>query len=411
MKFRSTFLKSYAFSLLLVASIILGSVLGVVLGPRASYLKPFGDVFLNLLFTLVTPIVFFSMASAMAGMTNARRLGRVLGWMLLFFVLTAVLSSLLMIVAVRWYPPGAGTPMTLPTATTLEAVNLSDQIVRTFTVGSFSDLLTRRNMLPLILFSILVGLAAAAVGEKGRAFGDFLQAGNAVMAKALSYVMLYAPIGLGAYFGYLVGTFGSQLLDSYVRTVTLYYPLALVYFFGGFTFYAGLAGGARGIRTFWSNIIPPSLTAWATGSSVATIPTNLAAAERIGIPRDIREVVIPIGATIHMDGSCLAAVLKIAFLFSLFGRSFTGVDALLAVGAAILAGIVMSGIPGGGFLGELMIVTLYGFPAEALPLISMIGTLVDPPATMVNAAGDNVTGMMVARVLEGKNWMEKPQAA
>jgi Na+/H+-dicarboxylate symporter len=170
-----------------------------------------------------------------------------------------------------------------------------------------------------------------------------------------------------------------------------------LYFFSIYTF---IAAGNRGMRRFWGNILPPSLTSWATGSSIAAIPLNLEAAEKIGVPEDIREVVIPVGATIHMEGSCLAAVLKIAFLFGIYGMSFSGFATMAqAVGVALICGVVMSGIPGGGFLGEMMIVTLYGFPVEALPIISMIGTVVDPPATMVNSVGDTVSSMIVARIV------------
>ncbi len=406
-KFKSTFLKSYAFSLVLVGSIIVGSVLGVLFKERASVFKPFGDVFLNLLFTIVVPLVFFSLSSAMSVMADRKRLGNILGWMIVIFVFTSIISSVLMIVAVKTYPPAQGVKIAL-TAYTPEKLSLGQQIVQAFTVNDFRDLLSKKNMLALIVISVLTGLSASAVGEKGKAFSQFLAAGNEVMSKALSYIMLYAPIGLGAYFAYLVGVFGPQLFGPYFRAVTLYYPISLFYFFAAFSVYAYLGGGLHGVRTFWTNIIPPALTAWATGSSVATIPTNLAAAKRIGTPQDIHEVVIPIGATIHMDGSCLGAVLKTAFLFGLFGVPFTGPEVILkTVGVAILSGVVMSGIPGGGFLGELMIVQLWGFPIEALPLISMIGTLIDPPGTMVNAVGDNVAGMMVARILEGKDWMKK----
>jgi Na+/H+-dicarboxylate symporter len=100
--------------------------------------------------------------------------------------------------------------------------------------------------------------------------------------------------------------------------------------------------------------------------------------------------------------------LKTAVLFSVFGMPFEGAATIsIAIGIALLSGTVMSGIPGGGFLGEMLIVTLYGLPPEALPVAAMIGTLVDPPATMVNATGDNVVAMMVARVLGGKNWMKQ----
>jgi Na+/H+-dicarboxylate symporter len=285
---------------------------------------------------------------------------------------------------------------------------VSQQIVKALTVSDFNDLFSKKNMLALILFSMLTGLAASMSGEKGKPFVQFLQASIAVMEKAMSFIMLYAPIGLGAYFAYLIGSFGPQLFGSYFKALVLYYPIAIGYFVVGFSFYAYLAGGLGAIKKFWANILPVAVTAWGTGSSIATIPVNLKAAEEIGAPKDIREITIPIGATIHMDGSCMAAILKIAFLFGIFGMSFSGPHVILsAIGVAIVAGVVISGIPSGGMLGELMIVTLYGFPIEALPIITMIGTLVDPPATMLNATGDNVVSMLIARILGGKGWMNK----
>jgi Na+/H+-dicarboxylate symporter len=267
-------------------------------------------------------------------------------------------------------------------------------------------LLSKNNMLALILFAILTGLATSSAGEKGKAFAAFLTSANEVMMKLISFVMYYAPIGLCAYFAYLTGVFGPQLVGSYARAMALYYPVAIAYFAFAFTAYAFIAGGASGVRRFWGNIIPPSLTALATGSSMAAIPSNLQAADAIGVPRDISEVVIPVGATIHMEGSCLAAVLKIAFLFGMYRMPFSGIEPVVtALGIALLTGVVVSGIPGGGTIGELLILSLYGFPPEALPLITMIGTLVDAPATMINAVGDNVSGMLVARLLGGRDWM------
>jgi Na+/H+-dicarboxylate symporter len=172
--------------------------------------------------------------------------------------------------------------------------------------------------------------------------------------------------------------------------------------------YSLFAGGKTGMKLFWKEVISPAVTSLATSSSVATIPVNLKAAEQIGVPKDIREIVIPIGATAHMDGSCLSAILKISFIFGIFNMPFHGIDTYFtAILIAVLSGVVMSGVPGGGFIGEALIVTMYGFPPEALPILAMIGTLVDPPATMVNATGDTVASMMVARILEGKEWMKR----
>ncbi len=401
------FLKSYGFSVILIASIICGAILGIIYQKDAAVFKPLGDIFLNLLFTVIVPLVFFSISSTVASMTNLKRLGKILSVMIIIFVITGIIASAVMVGAVILFPPASGVNIPLPATADLQQLKAGDQIVRAFTVSDFPNILSKNNMLALILFSMLVGLATSAVKEKGKVFAGFLTSANDVMMKLISFIMYYAPVGLCAYFAYLVGVFGPELLGSYARAMAVYYPTAILYFFIAFTFYAFLAGRAAGVRKFWSNIIPPSVTALATGSSMATIPSNLQAADKIGVPKDISDVVIPIGATIHMEGSCLAAVLKIAFLFGIFQMPFTGVDTILtALGIALLTGVVVSGIPGGGMIGELLILSLYGFPPEAFALITMIGTLVDAPATMVNAVGDNVSSMMVARVLGGKNWMK-----
>ncbi|MFO7570599.1 MAG: dicarboxylate/amino acid:cation symporter [Smithellaceae bacterium] len=394
------FLKSYGFSMLLIAALFAGAGLGIVFEKDAALFKPLGDLFLNLLFTVIVPLVFFSIAATVAGMSNLKRLGKILSVMMVIFVVTGIIASVVMMAAVIFFEPAAGVSIPMPSVSDIQQLRASDQLVRAFTVPDFHLLLSKNNMLALIVFSMLTGLATSAAGEKGKAFGAFLASGNAVMMKLISLIMYYAPVGLCAYFAYLVGVFGPELLGSYARAMAVYYPTAILYFFLAFTCYAYLAGRGRGVKSFWTNIVPPSLTALATGSSMAAMPANLQAAENIGVPKDIRDVVIPIGATMHMEGSCLAAMLKIAFLFGVFQMPFSGIETLLtALGIALLTGVVVSGIPGGGTIGELLIISLYGFPPEAFPLITMIGTLVDAPATMVNAVGDNVASMLTAKVL------------
>jgi Na+/H+-dicarboxylate symporter len=402
------FLRQWRFTLILIGAVAGGAIAGFLLGPKAAAFKPFGDIFLNLLFTAVVPLVFFSLSSAVAGSSNLRRLGRIAGLMLIIFVITSLISACLMIGAVKIFDPAKGLSMQLVSPPQQQTGGLAEQIVNTFTVPDFQNLLTRRNMLALIVFAVLTGLASQAAGEKGRPFREFLVSGSEVMGRLIQLIMWYAPVGLAAYFAYLVGVFGPQLIGTYARAVGLYYPLAILYFAIGFSFYAFLAAGTEGIRRFWTYIPPAALTAWGTGSSLAALPANLESARRIGVAEDVREMVLPLGATIHMDGSCLAAILKIAILFALFGRDFGGFEVYAkAVGVAVLTGVVMSGIPGGGFIGEMLIVTAYGFGPEALPIISMLGTFVDPPATMVNSTGDTVAAMMVSRLLEGKEWIKR----
>lgn len=401
-------LKAYRFPLILLASIIIGSIIGLIFGEKASVIKPLGDLFLNLLFMIVVPLVFFSISSAVANMDSMKRLGKIMGSMLSVFIITGIIASLTMLVAVLIFPVGSGVDIPMEIIEDTEMLSLSDQLVNTFTVPDFVNLFSRKHMLALIVFSVLLGIATGLTGEAGKPFARFLESGSEIFMKVIQLVMYYAPIGLGAYFAALIGAFGAELIGDYAQAFILYYPVAFLYFAIGFTLYAFIAGGKKGVVRFWKNILAPAATALGTGSSFATLPINLQAAKQIGVPKDIRETVLPLGATIHMDGSCLSAILKIAFVFGVFNMDFTGFGTFVtAIGISLLSGVVMSGIPGGGFIGEMVIVTLYGLPIQALPMISAIGVVVDPPATMVNATGDTVASMIVTRQLEGKDWMDK----
>lgn len=402
-------LKAYRFPIILLISIIIGSIIGLVFGEEANVIKPLGDIFINLLFMVVVPLVFFSISSSIAGMDSMRRLGKIMGSMVTTFFITGIIASIFMLFFTVIFSPISNSNFPTETPEEIEEISLADQLVQTFTVPDFVDLFSRSNMLVLIIFAILVGLATGLAGKQGKPFATFLSSGSEVFMKLVQIIMYYAPIGLGAYFAALVGEFGTTLLGDYAKAIIIYYPVAILYFFIGFTLYAFLAGGKRGVAAFWKNILNPAVTSLGTGSSVAAIPVNLQAAKKIGVPKDVRETVIPLGATIHMDGSCLSAMLKIAFVFSVFNMDFSGISTfLIAIGICLLSGIVMSGIPGGGFLGELMIITLYGLPIQAMPIISAIGVVVDPPATMINATGDTVASMLVTRTIDGKDWMDMP---
>ena len=402
-----TVLKNYRFPIILICSILLGSALGLVMGEKAVVLTPLGDIFLNLMFTAVVPLVFVTIASAVGNMTNMKRLGRILAYMLRAFVITGLIAAVIIIIAVKIFPPARGVNITLESGSVGEPVSLARRIVNAVTVTDFNLLLSRSNMLPLIVFAVMFGFCTGTLGENN-IVARGLDALSQVMMKLVSLIMLYAPVGLCAYFATLVGQFGPQLIGAYGRAMVLYYPLCAVYFLVAFAAYAWFAGGVAGVKAFFSNILPPAITSLATQSSIATLPVNFEATDRIGVSKDISGIVLPVGATMHMDGSVLAAVLKISFLYGIFGKEFAGMDTyLIAVVIAILSGVVLSGVPGGGLVGEMLIVSLMNFPPEAFPLIATIGFLVDPPATCLNVCGDTVVAMMVNRMTDGKGWMMK----
>lgn len=402
--------ESYRFPLILLGGIVLGAIIGIVFGKQATVLKPLGDIFINLMFTIVVPMVFVSIATAVGSMLNLKRLGKILSRLVFTFIVTGMFAAALVLVVVNIWPPAANTTVQLTAGKMGKTLSAGQMFVQTLTVDDFIGLFSRKNMLPNIVAAIAMGVAMSMCGGADSPVGRFMSNLNYIIMKLVGMIMKLAPIGLGAYFANLVGEYGPQLIGDYGRTMAIYYSMCIVYaaiFFTGYAFYAG---GSRGVRSFWGHILKPAVTAFGTQSSCAAIPANMEACEEIGVPEDIYEIVLPLGATMHMDGSVLSSIVKIAFLFEIFNMPFSGIDVYAkAIAVSILSAFVLSGAPGGGMVGEMLIVSLFGFPQEAFPIIVTIGYLVDPMATCLNSSGDTVASMMISRMVEGKGWMDKPR--
>ncbi|MFH7016693.1 dicarboxylate/amino acid:cation symporter [Flavobacterium sp. FlaQc-47] len=400
------FLKSYSSILLLLGGITVGSIFGLIFKEKVAVIKPIGDIFLNLLFTAIIPLIFFTIASSIASLERTEKLGKLFIIMITVFVSTVLISGIVMIVAVYIFPIHQNVIISKVPLENIQSGSIGDQIAQLLTVNDFFELLSRKSMLALIIFSFLIGFASLQSGEKGSAFRSFLDSGNEVMKQLLNMIMKLAPLGLGAYFAYQVGVFGPQLFGIYAKPLGVYYGACVFYFFVFFSLYAFVAGGKRAFKVFWINNITPSLTAVGTCSSIATIPANLEAAEKMGIPKHVRNLVIPLGAPLHKDGSSMSSILKITFLFAMFGKDFTSPSTLLlALGITVIVSIVEGGIPNGGYIGEVLAITVYGLPMEqALPVAMILGTLVDPIATLLNANGDVISSMLVSRFSERTKW-------
>ena len=407
-----SFLKNYKSILLLLGGILTGSILGLVFGKGVEVIKPLGDIFLNLLFTAIIPLIFFTIASSVATLEKTEKLGKLFTIVMGVFLGTILISAILMILGVLFFPIHQDFVVSKIPLENIQAGNAGSQITQLLTANDFYELLSRKSMLALILFSFLIGFATLQSGEKGQSFKSFLKSGDEVMKQLLHIIMKTAPIGLGAYFAYQVGIFGPQLFGAYAKPLGLYYAVCAFYFVVFFSLYAFMAGGKKGLSIFWKNNITPSLTALGTCSSIATIPANLEAAEDMKIPNHISHIVIPLGAPLHKDGSSMSSIIKIAVIFAIFGKDFTEPSTLLlALGITVIVSVVEGGIPNGGYIGEVLAITVYGLPMEqALPAAMIIGTLVDPMATLLNANGDLVAAMMVTRISEGKKWLSKSRA-
>lgn len=410
------FLKNYKSVIILIAGIIIGAIIGIVFGEKAAILSPLGDIFLNLMFIVIVPLIFLSITTAISKMKQPKRLGKIMITIICVFVVTSLIAVLVGVATTYSFKlvsteDGETIRKTLEQEDDLIEIEDEDnqtileRTVDVLTVNDFSKLLSKNNIIALIVVSILVGIAMNMAGEKAEPVEKLLISANEILAKIIEIIMYYAPIGLGCYIAALVGTFGSMIAVGYLKTFVLYTVVCLLFYAIIYSIYAFIAGGKKGLTSFWKNIIPVTVTSLATCSSAASIPVNASTAEKIGVSSDIAETIIPLGTSFHKDGSIIGSVFKIMFLVCLFGTN-PGVLQVLLV--SLLVTLLITGVPiGGGTISEMMIITMMGFPVASLPILTVIATIIDAPATLLNVVGDTASSMLAARIVDGKDWMKK----
>ena len=411
------FLTNYKSTIILLVAIIVGAIVGIIFQEKATILSPLGDLFLNLLFVIIIPLIFLTITTSISKMKTPKRLGKIMVTIICVFLCTSIIAVLIGFASTYFIklvnPEDGETIRASLEETTEEAeeedITILDRTVSLLTVDDFQKLLSKDNIIALLVFSIMFGLAINMTGEKAKPVSDFLIAANAIVNNVVKIIMYYAPIGLGCYFAAFVGSFGSTIVVGYLKTFIIYTIVCIAFYFIMYTVYAFIAGGKKGIKAFWSNALPSTLTALATCSSAASIPVNIECSKKMGVPDDIAETTIPLGTSFHKDGSIIGSVFKIMFLVCLFGTSLATTGEVLSVlGVALLANLLITAVPiGGGTISEMLIITMMGYPVAALPILTIIATIIDAPATMLNVVGDTVSSMMVTRVVDGKDWIDK----
>ena len=413
------FLSNYKTTIILLVAIIVGAIVGIIFQEKATILKPLGDIFLNLLLVIVVPLIFLTITTSISKMQSPKRLGKIIFTIIGVFVFTSIIAVLIGFAStyfVELIEPEDGEKIreTLQesdetTETEEDDATIADRTVDLLTVDDFYKLLSKENIIALLIASVIVGLAINMSGEKAKPVKELLVSANEVVNNVVKIIMYYAPIGLGCYFASFVGSFGETIVVGYLKTFIIYLVVTVVFYFIMYTFYAFLAGGKIGVRRFWKNALTPTVTALGTCSSAACIPSNIQASKNIGVPSDIAETTIPLGSSFHKDGSIIGSVFKIMFLIGLFGTSISTTGDILGVlGVALLANLLITAVPiGGGTISEMLIISMMGYPVAALPILTIIATIIDAPATMLNVVGDTVSSMMVTRVVDGKDWIAK----
>ena len=387
----------YIFPLTMLASLIAASLVGIFAnGSFIESLKPLGDIFINLMFTLVVPLVFFTITSSIANMSKKMRLNKILTKTFIVFIITSAISAVVMLIPLLFINPSNGINIQI-SGETQEKISVLEQITKAITVEDFSQLFSKNHMLPLIIFSILFGLSLRYI-DKDNKIGKGLELLSKTTLRIVKIVMFYAPLGVFAYFANLIHSYGEEIISGYLTSLIIYIGASIAYFLIFYSLYVYIAKGKNGVKLFYKNIFPSFTCSLATQSSLASLPTNIETAQEMQIDENIHKVALPLGATIHMEGSAMGSILKIFFLFSVFSIPITSpLTYISAIIIAIASGVVMSGIPGGGLIGEMLIVSLYGFPPAAFTMIATIGWIIDAPATMLNVCGDLPSCMLIEK--------------
>lgn len=402
--------KNYKSTIILLLSIIIGTFIGLIFKEKACVLSPLGDIFLNLMFVVIVPLIFLTITSSIIKMENPKRLGKIMITILIVFAVMSIIAALIGVVSS--YTIKLIDSKDINNLTNLlnqdvvisEEVNILQKTVNLLTVNDFYKILSKENIIAILVFSIIFGFAIRKSKDKGKKVIELILSLNEVVINIVNIIMYYAPIGLGCFIATLIGSYGSVIAIGFLKTFIVYTLVCIFIYVFVYSAYVFLVSGKKGLKAYWKNIIGPSTTALATCSSAATIPINIKYTKEMGVPSDIAETTIPMGTSFHKDGSVVGSAFKIMFLIYLFGKD---INILTILGVSLLSTLLITAVPiGGGTISEMFILQILGFPSSALPILSIIATIIDAPATVLNVVGDSCSSLIVARIIDGKNFLK-----
>ena len=402
--------KNYKSTIILLLSIIIGTFIGLIFKEKACVLSPLGDIFLNLMFVVIVPLIFLTITSSIIKMKNPKRLGKIMITILIVFAVMSIIAALIGVVSS--YTIKLIDSKDINNLTNLlnqdvvisEEVNILQKTANLLTVNDFYKILSKENIIAILVFSIIFGFAIRKSKDKGKKVIELILSLNEVVINIVNIIMYYAPIGLGCFIATLIGSYGSVIAIGFLKTFIVYTLVCIFIYVFVYSAYVFLVSGKKGLKAYWKNIIGPSTTALATCSSAATIPINIKYTKEMGVPSDIAETTIPMGTSFHKDGSVVGSAFKIMFLIYLFGKD---INILTISGVSLLSTLLITAVPiGGGTISEMFILQILGFPPAALPILSIIATIIDAPATVLNVVGDSCSSLIVARIIDGKNFLK-----
>ena len=393
----------------LVLGCILGGILIAVPGGAAfsaRYIKPIGTIFINLLKFIVVPIVLFSMVCGMISMKDIKKVGSI-GWKtLVYYIGTTIVALIIGLVLANIFKgsfpqlstEGLGT---WDKATSADFMTTLVDIFPSNIIAPFAN----ASMLQIIVIALLIGAGIILAGEKGRPVAELFESLNEVFMKIMMFIIKISPIGVFCMMTWVIATQGPDILSALAKVLGVAYLGYILHAVIVYSVSVKAMGGMSPLK-FFKGMIPAMVFAFSSTSSVATLPINKECVVGLGASEEVSSFVLPLGATINMDGTAVYMAVNTIFLATCYGMNLTVGQMLMVVLTATLASIGTAGVSGAGVVMLAMVLTSVGIPVEGILLIYGIDRLFDMGRTTINIVGDAACSIVVSK-LEAKKEAKK----
>ncbi|HAG41405.1 MULTISPECIES: dicarboxylate/amino acid:cation symporter [unclassified Pseudoalteromonas] len=389
--------KKMALWLKILIGMIAGIIAGMLLGNNAEYIKPIGQLFISAIKMLIVPLIFCSLIVGITSMKDTTKMGRIGVKSIVFYLATTAVAISIGLGLGLLFEPGAGLNMV---ATTVADAKPSPTLVDTIVglvpknpVGSLAS----GNILQIIVFALSLGIALNLIGEKGEPASKMFESLADAMYKLTELVMKLAPYGVFALMAWVSGKYGLDVLLPLKKVIGLVYLGCIIHVLvlgGGFV---GLLGKLNPQR-FYKGIIEAQIIAFTTTSSSGTLPASIkCATQNLGVSRTVSSFVLPVGATINMDGTALYQGVLALFIAQAFGIDLTTTDYLTIIATATLASVGTAGVPGAGLIMLSLVLTTVGLPLEGIAIVAGIDRILDMARTTINVTGDLMVTLLIGK--------------
>ncbi len=379
---------------------ILAIILGSIFGSSIDFLKPFGDLFLRLIKFIIAPLILSTLVVGVAGTSDPKQLGRIGVKTISYYLVTTAIAIIIGLAVAFTISPGKGITISteglnIPEAATQDPQSAITTILNIIPENPFTAL-AAGNILQIIFFALFIGLAITFVGEKAQPVYRFFEGFAEVMYKITGIVMKVAPLGILGLLAPVVGQYGLAVLLPLVKVIAAVYIACILHAVIVYSSGVKVLGKMSPIK-FFKGISPAALVAFSTASSAGTLPVTIKNTnENLGVPNKISSFVLPLGATINMDGTAIYQGVAVVFIAQFYNLNLSFTQLLTIVLITILASIGTAGVPGAGMIMLAMVLTSVNMPLEGIALIAGIDRILDMMRTAVNVVGDASAAVVVA---------------